>query len=701
MTTEYRMQRLELGYEELKDRVVELEQRSLAPRVRTRPPEPIPVPRPAAPAPAPAPAPRREPRKQPAVNFEDLLGGRILALIGAVAVVLAGAFFFALAVSNGWIGEAARTVMAAVGSTGLFAFGVWLHERKGRTYASLSVTGAALACMFLTVTVAAEVYGLIPAPVALALAMLVGTCGTVLAVRWNAVPIGAIAIIGALLAPILAGAPDTGTTLALLFVANAAAVAVLLWQRWDWLGFAAFVVAGPQWITWLFDSTSTAGSLLVLAAFGVLGVGTAIGFELRLPMARLRPSSALLLALNALILALAGWFALAEQDGRGLAEAWLWSLAVAHLGVGVASYRLARISKDVGLLVLVVGVLLADIAFSLTVSGVASGIGYAAAGVLFAWLLRGVEKGGLAETLVSIGLGGHLVFALAHVLSAEAPPTAVAAGADDVFAAILALGSLSAALFSAARLASGRNEPWRMVLDSAGLAVGAYLAAVAFDGALLVAVLALGAVVLAHLARRTDDVVLWVGSLLCLSTGLSHALAIEATPEALVYGAESLVQAAVALGACGLAALACAQLRLGDRTYRLGMWFGGATALLYLASVAIVTVFQPGAAEATLLDLPIRQQGQVLVSALWGAIGLFALLAGLRNDVRELRIGALTLLLAAVGKVFLYDLATLGSAYRAASFLALGALLLAASFAYQRLRPTPLPDLREVSRALR
>jgi uncharacterized membrane protein len=57
------------------------------------------------------------------------------------------------------------------------------------------------------------------------------------------------------------------------------------------------------------------------------------------------------------------------------------------------------------------------------------------------------------------------------------------------------------------------------------------------------------------------------------------------------------------------------------------------------------------------------------------------------------------LLLAAVGKVFLYDLSTLGSAYRVVSFLALGALLLAASFAYQRLRPTPLPDLREVARA--
>jgi len=120
-----------------------------------------------------------------------------------------------------------------------------------------------------------------------------------------------------------------------------------------------------------------------------------------------------------------------------------------------------------------------------------------------------------------------------------------------------------------------------------------------------------------------------------------------------------------------------------------------------MASVAIVAAFQPGGAETTVLDLPVRQQGQVLVSALWGLAGLCALLVGLRRDMRELRIGALTLLLVTVAKVFLYDLSALGSVYRVVSFMALGALLLAASFAYQRLRPAPLPDLREATQALR
>jgi uncharacterized membrane protein len=54
-----------------------------------------------------------------------------------------------------------------------------------------------------------------------------------------------------------------------------------------------------------------------------------------------------------------------------------------------------------------------------------------------------------------------------------------------------------------------------------------------------------------------------------------------------------------------------------------------------------------------------------------------------------------------VGKVFLYDLSALTSVYRVASFVGLGLLLLAGAFAWQRMRPRPLPDLREVPKGVR
>jgi uncharacterized membrane protein len=119
-------------------------------------------------------------------------------------------------------------------------------------------------------------------------------------------------------------------------------------------------------------------------------------------------------------------------------------------------------------------------------------------------------------------------------------------------------------------------------------------------------------------------------------------------------------------------------------------------ALLYLASVAIITQFQPaaGAEPDLVLDLGVRQQGQVLLSALWGVVGVGTLIAGLRRSLVRVRMGALALLLVTVTKVFLYDLSTLTSIYRVASFFVLGALLLLGAFAYQRLRPPPAPDFR-------
>jgi len=55
-----------------------------------------------------------------------------------------------------------------------------------------------------------------------------------------------------------------------------------------------------------------------------------------------------------------------------------------------------------------------------------------------------------------------------------------------------------------------------------------------------------------------------------------------------------------------------------------------------------------------------------------------------------MRTAALALLLVAVAKVFLFDLATLTAGYRVVSFIVLGLLLLAGAFAYQRLRPPAL-----------
>ena len=160
-----------------------------------------------------------------------------------------------------------------------------------------------------------------------------------------------------------------------------------------------------------------------------------------------------------------------------------------------------------------------------------------------------------------------------------------------------------------------------------------------------------------------------------------------APPEALVGGLEAVLPAIAGLGAVSAAAglLARAATRDADRG---ALAAASALVALYLASVLVVTPFQPGAETAALpLELlDVRQQGQALLSGLWALAGVGGLVAGLVADRRALRLGALALIGVAAAKVFLVDLASLTSLYRVGSCLALGLLLLAGSFAWQRMR---------------
>lgn len=668
---------------------------------------------PAAPAPAAAPmtspaTPAPAAPHRPARDLEELLGGRVLAWIGGVAVVAGIAFLLAIAVSRGWIGQGARTLLAGTFSLGLVGAGTWLYERRRRSDAALATLSAGLAGLFLTVVVGGPVYAVLPAAAALGLAFASGALATWFAVRWRSRGIGALGIVGALLAPVLAGAPSTATTLALLWLAAASGAAVLVWQRWNWLALAVYALPLAQWLWWIGETGPDAASIVtVLCAFGALNVAAAIGFELRVPATRLRAASALLLSANAVTLALAGWYALEAAGATTAGRVWIGALALAHIGVGLAT-RASRVNRDVRMLALALGVVLADVAAGLMLEGPVLAVAFALTTAGFGLLARRVlaaaasEHEDRNELLLGLGLGGHLLLTTLQALT-QAPPDALSTGGAFTVGGYAAVAATACAAFVAGRFVDDVRREWRVALDIVALSGAAYLTAVALDGPLLAVAFAGEAVALGLIAARERDTVAAWGGGAFLALALGHALVFEAAPDALVAGVGDLPGAALALGAVAGAALFGMRLLRGvpvDPRARATLATTGALTLLYLASVAIVTGFQPadGAVE---FEAGVRQNGQLLLSGLWACAGVSALVAGLRRDDRGLRIGALALLLVAVGKVFLYDLSTLTSLYRVGSFIGLGLLLLVAAGIWQRMRPSALPDLRDVPPAVR
>jgi uncharacterized membrane protein len=401
-----------------------------------------------------------EPEREP-FDLEELLGGRVLGWVGGIAVVLAAVFFLVMAVHNGWLGEQARVLLAFIGSTALFAVGLWLYESKGRTQAALAVVAAAIAALYATDATATAVYGLISAPAGLMLAGLIGAAAAAIAVRWDSQVVAGIGLVGALLAPILVDAGTSSASLAFMTIALVATVAVLLWRRWGWLASIAFVVTAPQAAAWIWDERNAhlGLSLVVVVAFWALYVVAALGYELRAPTDGLRVSSAILVFANGALAAAGGWALLHDVGHGDGATVWVVGAALVYVVLGTAALWV-RVSREIAALLIAVGAGLAAIGTALALDGPALVAGWSAEAVLFAWVARRT-----GDLRAYIGAAVFLALAAGHVLVQEAPPKALAYGVESLPSAVAALVLVLAAAATIAHLL-GRSG---LAKESAGL----------------------------------------------------------------------------------------------------------------------------------------------------------------------------------------------------------------------------------------
>src|ERR671914_800248 len=592
-------------------------------------------------------------------SMEDLLGGRVLAWVGGLAVLLGVVFLFAMAASRGWIGEGARVALGALASTGLIVAGIWLHEHRGRTDAAL----AALA-----------------------------------------------------------------TGVSAMFVAIASAAGVLLRQRWDWLALAAFAVSVPQWGVYLFDDAGPVEAIVTLNAFGGLGIALAVGHEIRARAESIRPSSAFLLALNALIIAGAGFAMLARRHGRGrgvervgdasaprhgldrdaalldaglgghIALALIHTLAVDAPVADIADGGTLSAAGAAGIVVLSAACLVSGRlarpdrfawraaldALGLAALAYLTGLVVDGPTLAFAWIAEAGALMALAHRIRDRVAGwaslGFLALAGVHVLSVVVPLGSLHTGVADPVPSLAALGAFAAGAIAAGRLlpawlVEGRAAHLRLALDNAGITACFYLTVLLLDGAPLTAAIAAEGVVLAPLSRRFRDPTTGAVAVVFLGAAALHGMVVSAPPVSLVTGLADPLDALVALGAVAAAAIAGASslepLHPRMRPALLGA--AGVTAL-YLASGLVVTPFESGDAVDSAL-LSAHQQGQMVLSVFWALVGVGVLVTGLQRDLHALRVAGLALLGMTVAKVFLFDLATLSSMYRVVSFIGLGLLL--------------------------
>jgi len=571
---EQRLTELEAGLGEVMARVSRLEQPE-RPAAESRPgppetaPKIVPAP-PSVPPPAAAAPSRQRPVLRPGETLEDLLGGRVLAVLGGLTIFIGVILFLAIAIDRGWIGVEARVALAFAGSTALLAIGLFLYERRGQTDAAVAAVATALASLYGSLTYATAVQDVIGESVGLLVAALIGASGALIAVRWRSQVVAALGMLGALAAPVLVQSGTSSLALAFTAFALAGTVAVLVWQRWGWLAIGAFVLTAPQLAFWADDRDGLLLPLLVLSLYWCAFVVAAIGYELRVPTSKLRVSSTSVLLLNAAFAAALGGGLIEDRGSLQGVTAWVLALTVAHILLGAFGFR-QRMSAEI------------------------------------------------AGLLVAIGVG---------------------------------LSGITLAL--------------------------------ALDGPVLVVGWSAEAVILAWVAKRTGEARALVFSVAFLMLAAVHTLVDEAPPAALLDGVGDLGQALVATVAVGVAAL-LAGLLVERRDVSMLLRAAAAVSFVYAASLGIVDLVQGD-------DVERSQTAQVVLSAFWASVGLVAIVVGLVRDVREIRYGGLVLLGLGVAKLFLYDLSELDQLYRVLSFIAVGLLLLAGAYAYQRVRSVGRPQ---------
>jgi uncharacterized membrane protein len=463
---EARLGELEALVRTLVVRVTELElgRPSAAPAsaepVPPRPAPPTAADRPSAPAKAPSPpkeppAPDEAPApsRRPEQTLEDLLGGRILAWIGGLAILVGVIFFLAIAVDRGWIGVEARVALAFLGSTALLGVGLFLYERRDQTDAAVAAVAASLAALYASLTYASGVQDVIADGVGLLVAALIGGVGAAIAIRWESQIVGALGILGALASPVLVGGDTSTIALFFMVIALCAAVAVLLWQRWGWLAIGAFVVSAPQLAFWAGDEDGLALPLAVLALHWALFVVAAIGYELRAPVADLRVSSASVLLVNAAFTAGLGWILIDERGTSTGGTAWVLGLTVAHIVLGGFGFR-QRMSSEIAALLVAVGLGLSGVTLALALDGPALVVGWSAEAAILAWVAgRTGERRALVFSLALLGL------AALHALAIEAPPDSLIDGVPDLAEALVAVLSVGLSALIVGMLVD-RRELW-------------------------------------------------------------------------------------------------------------------------------------------------------------------------------------------------------------------------------------------------
>ncbi|MFB3896914.1 MAG: DUF2339 domain-containing protein [bacterium] len=188
----------------------------------------------------------------PKTSIESAIGTKWIGRIGMVALVFGIAFFLKHAFDSRWIGETGRIIIGII--IGLICLGIGEYYQKKKSWKIYGqiFSGGGLAILYFSIYAAFAFYHLISQELAFAVLIAITTTGITLSIRYNAISIVVLGILGGFLTPIMLSTGENRpiTLFAYILLLDTGIIAVEYFKKWRSLGLASLVCTILMYIAW-------------------------------------------------------------------------------------------------------------------------------------------------------------------------------------------------------------------------------------------------------------------------------------------------------------------------------------------------------------------------------------------------------------------------------------------------------------------
>ena len=302
-------------------------------------------------------------------DLEKLIGENLINKIGILVLIIGVAIGGKYSIDNNLINPLTRIILGYITGVALLVTGIRLQE-KYKNFSAVLVSGAMAIFYFITFF-AYNFYGLMSQYIAFGL-MVIFTIFTVLAaLNYNKQIIAHLGLVGAVAVPfLLSGDSENSTFLfSYILLINLGILYISLFKRWAFLFYSGFCLTWFVYLAWFFMGYETQNDFNIAAgflfAYFLLFYAVFVTYKLK-NIEQYRVGDITILLLNASIYYGCGYYLI---DGANFNFPWLgiFTLGNAIIHFAVAKLIQSRLSSDTNLFYLVIGLVLVFLTLAIPV----------------------------------------------------------------------------------------------------------------------------------------------------------------------------------------------------------------------------------------------------------------------------------------------------------------------------------------------